>query len=91
LNSTLESIERNNVDKIQNGYGEFLLEICKSNNLLIVNGRLGDNISGKVTCKGTSTVDYFICDYSLKQHIHNMQVVEQNSLYSDVNNLAAKL
>lgn len=86
FNLTLESIERNNVDKIQNCYGKLLLEMCKSNNLLIVNGRLGDNISGKVTCKGTSTVDYFICDYGLRQHIDNMQVLEHSSLYSDVHN-----
>jgi hypothetical protein len=25
-----------------------------------MNGRIGDNVFGKLTCKGSSTVDYFL-------------------------------
>ena len=77
-------LERNNEDKIQNSYGKLLLEMCKLNKLLIVNGRIGDNSLGEVTCKGSSTVDYFLCDYFIHKYIMNMQVLEQNKLFSDV-------
>ena len=52
-------LKRNNEDKCLNTYGKPLLE------LIIVNGRIGDNLSGKFTCKGLSTVDYFLCDFSI--------------------------
>ena len=54
---------RKNVDKVKNRSGNNLLEICKTNNLFIVNGRIGDDKteSGKLTCKNSSVVDYCIC------------------------------
>lgn len=36
-----------------------LLEMCKVNKMLIVNGCIGDNLLGKLICKGLSIVDYF--------------------------------
>lgn len=72
--------ERNNEDKHQNAYGKMLLEMCKANKMLIVNGRIGDNLSGKLTCKGSSTVDYFLCDYSTYKYVSNMRVLEQSKL-----------
>ena len=46
-----------------------LLDICKANNLFIVNGRIGDDKteSGKITCKNSSVVDYCICTCSFLQ------------------------
>lgn len=72
--------ERNNEDKHQNAYGKMLLEMCKANKMLIVNGRIGDNLTGKLTCKGSSTVDYFLCDYSTYKYVSNMRVLEQSKL-----------
>jgi hypothetical protein len=76
--------KRNNEDKVRNTYGKLLIEMCKSNKLLIVNGRIGDNVYGKLTCKGSSTVDYFICDYFIYKYVSNMQVMEHSILFSDV-------
>lgn len=76
--------ERNNEDKYQNAYGKMLLEMCKANKMLIVNGRIGDNLSGRLTCKGSSTVDYFLCDYSTYKYVSNMRVLEQSKLFSDI-------
>ena len=53
-------VERSNADNTVSTYERQLLELCKNNNLLILNGRIGqDNIEPKVTCKDKSTVDYF--------------------------------
>ena len=75
---------RNNKDKTVNPYGKILIDACKSNNLLFINGRIGDNITGETTCKSVSTVDYFICDYDIFDNITNMKVLEHNILFSDV-------
>jgi exonuclease III len=74
--------KRNNEDKVRNTYGKLLIEMCKSNKLLIINGRIGDNVYGKLTCKGISTVDYFICDYFIYTYVSNMQVMEHSILFS---------
>ena len=52
------------MDKVKSRSG--LLDICKTNNLFIVNGRIGDDKtkSGKLTCKNSSVVDYCICTCS---------------------------
>ena len=53
-------VERSNADTTVNTYGRQLLELYKNNNLLILNGIIGqDNIKPKVTCKDRSIVDYF--------------------------------
>jgi hypothetical protein len=37
------------VDKGKNPYGNLLLNLCRGNDLLIVNGRIGDNKEGNLT------------------------------------------
>jgi hypothetical protein len=50
---------RNNLDKVKNGYENKLLEFCKGNSLFLLNGRVGeDHREGRLTCKNLSTVDY---------------------------------
>ena len=46
--------------------------------------RIEDKLSGKFTCKGLSTVHYFLCDYSIFKFVSNMQVLEHSKLFSDV-------
>ena len=54
-------LERKNADYVTNVYGRNLLELCKNNNLFILNGRIGqDRLCPKVTCKDRSTVDYIL-------------------------------
>jgi hypothetical protein len=35
-------LKRNNVDKGKNPYGNLLLNLCRGNDLFIVNGRIGE-------------------------------------------------
>ena len=56
-------ILRNSEDKVKNQRGEQCLDLCKLNDLLILNGRLTGDIFGKLTChnwNGSSVVDYCI-------------------------------
>lgn len=53
-----------------------LLEMCKVNKMLIVNGCIGDNLLGKLICKGLSIVDYIFCDYFIYKYVLNMRVFE---------------
>jgi hypothetical protein len=48
-------------DSVKNHYGSRLLDLCKGNDLFIINGRIGnDKDIGKLTCKNSSVVDYVI-------------------------------
>ena len=65
--SMYDCFEKNNIpfvrksaDASVNQYGYSLIDFCKSNSLVILNGRIGtDFVSPKLTCKNKSTVDYF--------------------------------
>ena len=57
---------RLNVDKITNTYGRKLIDLCRNNDMAILNGRAccnGSNKNSSYTCirhNGTSVVDYVI-------------------------------
>jgi hypothetical protein len=53
--------------KVKKTYGNLLLNLCKGNDLFIVNGRIGDNKEGNLTCRKASVVDYTICSSKLKK------------------------
>ena len=57
-------LERMSSDIHRNDYGYKLIELCKNNNLYIVNGRIEET---KLTCNDSSTVDYIICSAFLFQ------------------------
>ena len=68
-------------DKLLNEYGRELLAICKSNNMFIVNGRIGDSPDGNFTChtsNGQSVVDYFIVDSELLSNGTEFSVGQDN-------------
>ena len=70
-------------DKVVNEYGRELLTICKSNNMFIVNGRIGDMPDGSYTChtsNGHSVVDYFIVDAELIWNVTEFSVGEDTPL-----------
>ena len=59
-------------DKIVNENGKQLLSMCKTDNLFIVNGRIGSDPKCDFTChtaRGQSVVDYFIVDGLLLRNI----------------------
>ena len=80
-------LERKYEDKTTNEYGNMLLEFCSSNDLFILNGRIGSDFTQtKTTCMGKSTIDYFISSVNTLYHIKNLEVYGYESLYSDVHN-----
>ena len=79
------SIYRVNRDKSMNNYGYRMLDFCKCNNLYILNGRTyRDKDEGHFTCKGSSTVDYFLCSLNLLPSISDFCVKEFSDILSDV-------
>ena len=66
--------------QIVNENGKQLLNMCKTDNFFIVNGRIGSNPKCDFTChtaRGQSVVDYFIVDGLL---LRNISVFSVNKL-----------
>ena len=63
---------------MKNGYGN----LCKGNNLSIVNGRIGDDRNkGKLTCKNASIVDYCISSVCLLKYFSSFAVLDLSYFY----------
>ena len=70
---------RKNYDSQINEHGKSLLEICKTWDMRIVNGRTSGDSFGRITChspKGISTVDYFIVSHEMLSLMGNFIVKE---------------
>ena len=66
--------------------GEELIELCKSFNLNILNGRTSGDIFGKITSfhwNGKAVVDYFIASNELHPSFTSMRVGNYNPFLSD--------
>ena len=51
-------------DKIINNEGNMLLDMCKSNSMLILNSRCGDNkFNGSMIFRNKSVIDYSIVSF----------------------------
>lgn len=69
----------------RSSYGKKLLEICKCNQVIILNGRMGhDRGVGKVTTSYNTTVDYVIGSPLLMKYVTHFEVLQYEPLYSDV-------
>ena len=79
---------RSNKDKVTNLNGTGLIDLCKSFNLIICNGRIGeDKAVGDFTCQtpnGNSLVDYIIVSTELLPHVSNFRISEFDRCLSDV-------
>ena len=72
------------MDNKSNNYGKRLIEVCKSFNLCIANGRLGsDKFLGNRTCKGSSVVDYAILSPLLFTSVKEFEILPFEPLMSD--------
>ena len=77
-------ISRTNKDRPTNNNGEDLIDLCLCHELVIINGRFGDDKHiGKTTCDDKSTVDYMISTPDLLEKITNFTVDTFDPLYSD--------
>ena len=73
------------MDKGKNNSGKLLINLCKGQNLFIMNGRVGSDINiGELTCRNASAVDYFICTTSLIKCIDDLTVLDFSKCCSDV-------
>ncbi len=69
----------------RSSYGSKLIEVCKNNQVIIYNGRLGDDVGiGKATTTYNTTVDYIIGSPLLTPYIAQFRVLDFEPLYSDV-------
>lgn len=87
LTETLDSnnipTTRLNIDQRVNKYGKELINICKYNNLLIINGKnyFKHNNAG-YTCQrpnGMSTIDYLITDPSCLKYLTDFRIMPFNA------------
>ena len=68
---------RNSEDKNTNARGKDLLDVCKLNDFLIMNGRKVGDLFGSCTShqwNGSSVVDYFLAPNTFSQKILNFSV-----------------
>ena len=76
-------LERRSIDSKENNHRYKIIDLCKSNNLVIVNGRTDADIPVKITFQSVLVIDYFLAsvkDYCL---IYTFHVQELDSLFSD--------
>ena len=80
-------LSRNSEDmKLINHRGKEFLDICRSNDLTIANGRTMGDIFGKYTChqkRGSSVVDYLITPYKSLPNLLEFRVGDIQPLLSD--------
>jgi hypothetical protein len=84
LESNNICLERTSMDQRINSYGHKLLDMCKSNGIYIVNGKLElDKGVGKTTCKDASVVDYCLATVDLFTNITDFEilVLQQSQLF----------
>lgn len=75
---------RSSKDLSKNAYGNYLRELCRNNNMFILNGRVNGDMEGMFTCRQSSVIDYFICTYDLLPNVDSLYVHDFSSLFSDV-------
>ena len=75
-------LERNSVDLNTKAYGYQLTNFCKNNSVFILNGRL-DCHEPKLTCKNSSTVDYFVSSAFNFGLLSSLTTHEFDALFSD--------
>jgi len=81
--------QRLSCDQKVNGYGKKLLQLCQAFNLKLTNGSVPGDRQGSFTCygnKGSSVVDYFVCDSSIFNIVSRMKVhpPEYGSVHSPI-------
>jgi hypothetical protein len=76
------------VDKDKKPYSNFLLNLCRGNDLFIENGRISDNKESNLTCRNASVEDYTVCNSEIKKTIVNMSILDFSRLFSDVHGVS---
>ena len=78
------NLNRISKDKKSNSIGNTLLDICKNNNIFILNGRSGkDKGLGNFTFRNTSAIDYTTVSSNCTNCISNFEIRDLDPLFSD--------
>jgi len=81
------TLNRASKDNKTNTHGMRLIELCRNNNLFILNGRSGsDNTVGNFTFRDRSVIDYVISSAENFESLQTFDIVETDPLYSDGHN-----
>ena len=89
IQNVMEKIppKRNSEDvKLVSQRGHDFLDLCRSNDLTIANGRTVGDLYGKYTChqkRGSSVVDYLIAPHKTLQNISQLKIGDFTPLLSD--------
>lgn len=82
------SKHRSSQDNTLNNSGHRLLELCKANNLFILNGRCGsDKGVGACTYRHISLIDYAIATYPGIPYITHFNIEDTDCIFSDGHSL----
>ena len=77
---------RKSLDSHGNIFGHRLIELCKNNNLVILNGRVGeDQDIGNFTTTRNSVVDYIIMSANSLKYLSNFELRKFAPLLPDIN------
>ena len=77
-------LERCSCDKKSNTNGMRIIEMCRNNNLFIMNGRLfKDQNIGTYTFRNKSVIDYAMASAECFEHIADFEITETDTLFSD--------
>ena len=77
-------MNRHSQDKHTNNHGSKLIEICKNNNLFIVNGRFSaDRECGKYTFRKTSVIDYSLVTADTFGILNSFNILDTDPIFSD--------
>ena len=72
------------MDRHTYNIGHKLVDICKNNNLFILNGRMGhDRSIGNLTFRHTSLIDYTIGSAEILPLVTSFKIIETDPLFSD--------
>ena len=76
--------DRRSQDSHVNNHGHRLLDLCRNNNLFILNGRLGqDRGIGRFTFRNASVIDYMLATAPVLEKLTNFEILEVDPIFSD--------
>ena len=77
-------INRSSKDPKKNNHGFKIIDLCKNNNLSILNGRFGEDKNvGAMTFRGLSVIDYAMASSQGIKFAQNFKITDVDSLFSD--------
>ncbi|MEW8546031.1 MAG: endonuclease/exonuclease/phosphatase family protein [Candidatus Thiodiazotropha sp.] len=81
-------LNRTSNDTKTNNAGYWLMNVCKNNNLFIVNGRVGkDKNIGNKTFRDQSVIDYTLCTADCFYLLQQFEIIELDEFFSDGHSL----